>query len=100
MVATTRASATDSGGVGQRIAVEHHEVGTGLRSAAWVSTTGIYGQCCCAIWPARRSGAAIRTLALTYVEMALVQADRLTATERAMASTVRGRPGRTHGGFS
>ena len=71
-----------------------------LRSAAWVSTTGIYGQCCCAIWPARRSGAAIRTLALTYVEMALVQADRLTATERAMASTVRGRPGRTHGGFS
>jgi hypothetical protein len=27
-------------------------------------------------------------------------ADRLTATERAMASTVRGRPGRTHGGFS
>ena len=45
-----------------------------------------------AIWPARRSGAAIRTLALTYVEMALVRADRLTATERAMASTVRGRP--------
>ena len=37
-------------------------------------------------------GAAIRTLALTYVEMALVRADRLTATERAMASTVRGRP--------
>jgi hypothetical protein len=37
---------------------------------------------------------------LTYVEMALVRADRLTATERAMASTVRGRPGRTHGGFS
>jgi len=54
----------------------------------------------CAIWPSRRSGAAIRTLALTYVEMALVRADRLTATERAMASTVRGRPGRTHGGFS
>jgi hypothetical protein len=26
-----------------------------------------------------------------YVEMALVRADRLTATERAMASTVRGR---------
>jgi hypothetical protein len=64
----------------------------GLRSAAWVSTTGIYGQCCCAIWPARRSGAAIGTLALTYVEMALARADRLTATERAMASTVRGRP--------
>src|SRR5438445_13333961 len=63
-----------------------------LRSAAWVNTTGIYGQCCCAIWPARRSGAAIRTLALTYVEMAMVRADRLTATERAMASTVRGRP--------
>jgi hypothetical protein len=40
---------------------------------------------------ARRSGAAIRTLALRYVEMALVRADRLTATERAMASTVRGR---------
>ena len=39
-------------------------------------------------------------VALTYVEMALVRADRLTATERAMASTVRGRPGRTHGGFS
>ena len=35
-----------------------------------------------------------------HVEMALVQADRLTATERAMASTVRGRPGRTHGGFN
>jgi hypothetical protein len=64
----------------------------GLRSAAWVSTTGIYGQCCCAIWPARRSGAAIRTLALTYVELARVRADRLTATERAMASTVRGPP--------
>jgi hypothetical protein len=32
--------------------------------------------------------------------MALVQADRLTATERAMASTARGRPGRTHGRFS
>src|SRR5687767_4156931 len=30
--------------------------------------------------------------------MALVRADRLTATERAMVSTVRGRPGRTHGG--
>ena len=29
---------------------------------------------------------------LTYVKMALVRADRLTATERAMASTVRGRP--------
>ena len=43
-------------------------------------------------WPARRSGAAIRTLALTYVEMALVWPDRLTATERAMASAVRGRP--------
>jgi hypothetical protein len=28
-------------------------------------------------------------------EIALVRADRLTATERAMASTVRGRPGRT-----
>jgi hypothetical protein len=54
--------------------------------------TAADGQCCCAIWPARRSGAAIRTLALTYVEMALVRADRLTATERAMASTVRGRP--------
>jgi hypothetical protein len=36
----------------------------------------------------------------SYVEMALVRADRLTATERAMASTVPGRPGRTHGGFS
>ena len=43
---------------------------------------------------------AIRRLALTFVEMALVRADRFTATERAMASTVRGRPGRTHGGFS
>ncbi len=32
------------------------------------------------------------TLALTYVELALVGADRLTATERAMVSTVRGRP--------
>jgi hypothetical protein len=32
------------------------------------------------------------TLALTYVEMALMRADRLTATERAMASTVRDRP--------
>jgi hypothetical protein len=32
---------------------------------------------------------------LTHVEMALVQADRLTATERAMASAVR-----THAGFS
>jgi hypothetical protein len=31
---------------------------------------------------------------------ALVQADRLTATERAMARTVRGRPGRTLEGFS
>jgi hypothetical protein len=30
--------------------------------------------------------------------MALVRADPLTATERATASTVRGRPGRTHGG--
>ena len=39
-------------------------------------------------------------LALTDVEMALLRADHLTATERAMASTVRGRPGRTHGGFS
>src|SRR5215216_2446795 len=65
---------------------------SGLRSAARVSTTGIYGQCCCAIWPARRSGAAIRTLALPYVEMALVRADRLTATERAMASTGPGPP--------
>jgi hypothetical protein len=35
--------------------------------------------------------AAIRTLALPYVEMALVRADRLTATEQAMASTVRGK---------
>jgi hypothetical protein len=32
--------------------------------------------------------------------MALVRADRLTATERAMVSTVRAAPGRTHGGFS
>jgi hypothetical protein len=32
--------------------------------------------------------------------MALVRADRLTATERAMVSTVRGRRGRTHVGFS
>jgi hypothetical protein len=30
--------------------------------------------------------------ALTYVEMALVRADRLTVTARAMVSTVRGRP--------
>ena len=29
-------------------------------------------------------------LALTYMEMALVRADRITTTERAMASTVRG----------
>ena len=35
-----------------------------------------------------------------YVEMALVRADRLEATERVMASTVRGRTGPPHGGFS
>ncbi len=33
-------------------------------------------------------------------ELTLLRADRLTATERAMASTAPGRPGRTHGGFS
>jgi hypothetical protein len=38
--------------------------------------------------------------ALTYVEMALVRADRLTATERPMASPSGAVPGRTHGGFS
>lgn len=36
-------------------------------------------------------------LALTYVEMALVRADRLTATERAISGAA---PARTHGGFS
>jgi hypothetical protein len=47
------------------------------------------------------SGAAIRTLALTYVEMALVRADRLTATERGDGQYRPGAaPGRTHGGFS
>ena len=39
--------------------------------------------------------------ALTYVEMALARADRVRATERAMASTDPGSPpGHTHGGFS
>ena len=65
-----------------------------------VSTTGIYGQCSCAIWPAGRSGAAIRTLALTYVEMALVPADRLTATGRRWPVPSGGRPRPTHRGFS
>jgi hypothetical protein len=35
---------------------------------------------------------AVADLALMHVEVALVRADRLTATERAMAGTVWGRP--------
>jgi hypothetical protein len=46
------------------------------------------------------TGGHASTLALRYVEMALVRADRPTVTERAMAGTVRAAPGRTHGGFS
>jgi hypothetical protein len=46
------------------------------------------------------TGCHASTLALTCVEMALVRANRLTATERAMVSAVRGRPRPTHGGFS
>jgi hypothetical protein len=46
-------------------------------------------------------GARTTMAALTCVEMALVWADRLTATERAMVNTVRGRPqARTRGGVS
>jgi hypothetical protein len=36
----------------------------------------------------------------THVKMALARADRRTAIERAMASTVRAAPGHTVGGFS